>query len=311
MPSPLSVGESLGPEEASQSRRIPRGPYPYPAYTGPPPMHTPAQWTPAGQWGHPRQGYPHSHGATPGNMYAGTPGWGEYQQPVFPPHLPHLYGFPSSHHPQSAPYPLGPLPGVTPPYPPMSGGSPYHPHGYPGPYMPGSMPLGPMPLYSDDRSHSFPERPTEESIRIDNWAVGSHYAPVLTPFQVAILDATLVVNPLLSPREVNPPSDDVFLEYNVLFPVGMARRSIDPSNRSWSVGRNSPATSPRISQLRIVSREFPWVLEIEATRPQHGVTCLDVLEGIYEQLQDMVPRRHIAALSGVKGETHRDRKSVV
>ena len=127
----------------------------------------------------------------------------------------------------------------------------------------------------------------------------------MTPFQVAILDATLIVNPLLSPGGDNPPPDRVFLEYNVLFPVGRAHRSIDPPSRSWSIGRHSPATSPRVSQLRIISREFPWVLEIEASRPQHGVTCLDVLEGIYEQLQDMVPRQHIAALTGVKGDTHR------
>ncbi|KAF8509785.1 hypothetical protein JB92DRAFT_2638377, partial [Gautieria morchelliformis] len=129
--------------------------------------------------------------------------------------------------------------------------------------------------------------------------------PVLTPFQVAILDATLVVNPLCSPAGDNPPPDRPVLLYNVLFPVGTARRSIDPPNRSWSIGRNSPATSPRVSQLRIVSREFPWVLEIEASRPAHGVTCLDVLEGIHEQLQDLVPRQQITALSGVKGETHR------
>lgn len=127
----------------------------------------------------------------------------------------------------------------------------------------------------------------------------------MTPLQVAILDATLVVNPLLSPGGDNPPPDRVYLEYNVLFPVGTARRSVDPRNKSWSVGRHSPATSPRVSQLRIISREFPWVLEIEASRSQHGVTCLDVLEGIYLQLQDTVPRRHIAALTGIKGETHR------
>lgn len=130
-------------------------------------------------------------------------------------------------------------------------------------------------------------------------------APVLTPFQVAILDATLVVNPLLSPPGDRPPADLAYLEYNVLFPVGRARRSIDPPNRSWSAGRSSPATSPRVSQLRIISPHFPWLLEIEASRPAHGVTCLDVLEGIHEQLQHLVTRHHVAALSGAKGDAHR------
>ena len=195
IPSPLSVGESLGPEETSQSRHTPRGAYPYPAYMGPP-MHTPAQWT-AGQWGHPRQAYPHSHSTSPGDIYAGTPGWGEYQQPVY---APNFYGFPASHHPHSAPYPLGPLPGVATPYPPMSGGSPYHPHGYLGPSIPGSMPLGPMPLYPDDMGHSFPERPTKESIRIDKWAVGSHCnsIPFFFPF-IAGMDTFQLVTARNSP----------------------------------------------------------------------------------------------------------------
>jgi Family of unknown function (DUF6699) len=127
----------------------------------------------------------------------------------------------------------------------------------------------------------------------------------LTPFQVAILDATLVVNPLLTPPGDNPPTERAYLEYNVLFPVGTARRSIDPPNRSWSAGRSSPATSPRVSKLRIISSHFPWVLEIEASRPAHGVTCVDVLEGIHEQLQHLVPRQHVAALSGAKGDAHR------
>lgn len=118
-----------------------------------------------------------------------------------------------------------------------------------------------------------------------------------------------MVNPLLCPPGENPPTDLAFLQYNVLFPVSRARRSVDPPNRSWSIGRQSPATSPRVSQLRIVSREFPWVLEIKAVRPKHGVTCVDVLEGIHEQMQELVPRGHVNALTGAKGETHRRKLS--
>ena len=40
--------------------------------------------------------------------------------------------------------------------------------------MTGSAPMGPMPLHPEDMGHSYPERPTEETIRIDNWAVGAH-----------------------------------------------------------------------------------------------------------------------------------------
>ena len=47
--------------------------------------------------------------------------------------------------------------------------------------MPGSVPLGPMPLNPDEMGHSFLERPTEETIRIDSWAVGSHCKLLLLP----------------------------------------------------------------------------------------------------------------------------------
>lgn len=173
IPSPLSNREELvDDDEPSRSRRTPqRGPYPYPAYPGV--MHTPAQWNNPGQWGTPGQGYGHS-GLTPGHaqhLYAGTP-WTGFQPPVYGP--PHIYGYtPGQPHPHSAPYPVGPLPSVSSPYHPMSG-APYHPQAFPGQYMPGSVPMRHPPLHPEDMGHSFPERPTEETIRIDSWAVGAH-----------------------------------------------------------------------------------------------------------------------------------------
>ena len=113
------------------------------------------------------------------------------------------------------------------------------------------------------------------------------------------------MNPLLAPGTDH--AKEPYLIYNLLFPSNTARRSCDPPSRSWASGRLAPATWPRVSQLRIVSHEFPWVFEIEARREERGVTCLDVVEGLYEQLQDIVPRSQIEGLSGSKGETHRRR----
>lgn len=167
MPSPLSNEGTLPPEDGDQSRsrrRPPRGPY-----TGPYGPYTPPQWGPGGQWGPPGSGYVPGLGLTPGppqHLYPGTPAWGGYQPPYGPPPM---YGYPPGRHPHSTPYPVGPLPSVASPY----HGAPYHPHGYPG-YMPGSVPTGPSQLYPEDIGYSFPERPTDETIRIDNWAVGAH-----------------------------------------------------------------------------------------------------------------------------------------
>ncbi|KAF8509786.1 hypothetical protein JB92DRAFT_476024 [Gautieria morchelliformis] len=170
IPSPLSVEESLETDDGpSHLNRIPpRGPYPYGPY--PAPMHTPSQWTPPGPWGPPGQGYPPSHGPAPGRLHPGTP-WAGYQYAGYGPPPPHMYGYPP--HPHSAPYPVGPLPSGGTPYHPIHG-APYNPYGYPAPYMPGSVPIGPAVLHPDDIGHPFPERPTEETIRIDKWAVGAH-----------------------------------------------------------------------------------------------------------------------------------------
>ncbi|KAF8589736.1 hypothetical protein K439DRAFT_1628510 [Ramaria rubella] len=316
IPSPSSEDNSLPSSSDHHPYRMAGG---YgPAYPGGPPMHTPAQWTPGG-WGVPQFAPGGPMPGQPHPMHNGTPGWGYpggYAPPPPPPgYGPQGFGHPypqagygrgAPGYPHSAPYAPGPLPpgGYGPaPYPgyPVNGTPFGQPQGFPGGYFPTSVPMAPPPQLYDDMRH-FPDGPTEDIMPVDKWAYGKHYAPVLTPFQLAILDAKLMVNPLLSPPGDNPPPDRPYINYNILFPVGSARRSVDPSTKSWSVGRHTPATWPRVSQLRIICADFPWVVEVNARDRAHGVTCIDVLQGIHDQLHYLVPRHQVEALTGVKGE---------
>ena len=91
------------------------------------------------------------------------------------------------------------------------------------------------------------------------------------------------LNPLISPLPEDG-SDQIHLNWNMLFPTSTVQRSGDPSHISWSKGRDAPATFPRISSLRIVSDTIPWMLNVEAGDIDIGVTCGEVIDSIGRQL---------------------------
>ncbi|KAF9464578.1 hypothetical protein BDZ94DRAFT_1256068 [Collybia nuda] len=115
-----------------------------------------------------------------------------------------------------------------------------------------------------------------EGDRVDPFMSGDHYGPVLEPFLVRIVGAQIKVNPLLQP--VPDEADRPYLKWNMLFPSSNCQRSTDPSHISWVEGRHEPATFPRVSSLQIVSDGFPWMVKVEARRPETGVTCGDVID---------------------------------
>jgi hypothetical protein len=102
--------------------------------------------------------------------------------------------------------------------------------------------------------------------------------PVLTPFQLKIVDARLEINPLLLP--VPEEGEQIHLKWNMLMPPSLVHRSDDHHQISWSKGRNEPATFPRITQLRITSSHFPWLIEVRAQDEEAGVTCGEVIDTI-------------------------------
>lgn len=103
--------------------------------------------------------------------------------------------------------------------------------------------------------------------------------PVLSTFLVKVVDARVELNPLLL-----PPPDQLderpYLKWNMLWGTPQCQRSCDPGRRSWAEGRDAPATWPRVTSLIIISRTFPWTIEVNATNPEEGVTCGDVIEEI-------------------------------
>jgi hypothetical protein len=100
--------------------------------------------------------------------------------------------------------------------------------------------------------------------------------PVLTPLLLRIVNAKLTINPLLSPPDTS--LENPYLKWNMLFSASHCVRSDDPPQRSWSRGRAEPATHPRLTELKIVSRTFPWTIIIFAGDEKIGVTCGEVVD---------------------------------
>jgi len=93
------------------------------------------------------------------------------------------------------------------------------------------------------------------------------------------------MNPLLVP--LGDEEDRPHLRWNMLFSTAHCHRSTDPYHRSWSNGRQEPATFPRVTELRLISHAFPWIINVRATNRAIGVTCGDLIE----QLSDYLQRR--------------------
>jgi hypothetical protein len=91
------------------------------------------------------------------------------------------------------------------------------------------------------------------------------------------------INPLLIP--IGDEEDRSHLRWNMLFSIAHCHHSTDPSHRSWSNGRQEPATFPRVTELRMISHAFPWIVNIRATNRAIGVTCGDLIEQLSEHLQ--------------------------
>jgi len=84
----------------------------------------------------------------------------------------------------------------------------------------------------------------------------------------------------------------------MLFDSAHVHRSSDPSTRSWAAGRSAPATFPRVTSLKLVSRHLPWVLEVRAAAGSTGgVTCADVMDTLSDFLHEHVPQGAYDALT--------------
>ncbi|CAE6345161.1 unnamed protein product [Rhizoctonia solani] len=243
-----------------------------------------------------------SHGMFNGYFPPGTMGMGlskrsserGQQRPQMHTHHNNPYGYLAAPGPASAP--PGPPPHMV-GYPPYGGYQPYNPYGFPGmaapayPYPPPQiMPAMPaMPLVPAGPPSAISEnlgmvvraprlvRPKEDEQPPMRWEPGKDYAPVLDPFTLGILKPKIELHPLL-----HPPNGGEHLVYNMLFPPSAIHLSSDPPTKSWSNGRFSMATFPRVKRVRIVCRLHPWLMEVTN---DNGVTVGDVCDKLYIEHQ--------------------------
>jgi hypothetical protein len=127
---------------------------------------------------------------------------------------------------------------------------------------------------------------------------------VLEPMLIKAVGAKLEINPLLLP--IGDDDERPHLRWNMLFSTAHCHRSTDPTHRSWSNGRQEPATFPRVTALRLISDVFPWILDIKATSTTTGVTCGDVIEQLSDHLQRRLRKEDYEGASGIKRRAIRD-----
>ncbi|CCM04523.1 uncharacterized protein FIBRA_06704 [Fibroporia radiculosa] len=149
------------------------------------------------------------------------------------------------------------------------------------PAQTGNAPQPPRPLRPQDAI---------EFDKVDRFAEGPHYGPVLDPMLIKKVKAKMLLNPLLMP----PPEEETrdYIKWNMLFSTAQCQRSSDPAHRSWARGRSAPATWPRVTSLRLISASIPWPIEITASDSSLGVTCGDVIEGIQSYMNGRVAQSH-------------------
>jgi hypothetical protein len=79
-------------------------------------------------------------------------------------------------------------------------------------------------------------------------------------------------------------------------PSSLVHRSDDHHQISWSKGRGEPATFPRITQLRITSNHFPWLIEVDAQDEEAGVTCGEAIDTIAKAMDKLTSASDYSSL---------------
>ena len=84
----------------------------------------------------------------------------------------------------------------------------------------------------------------------------------------------------------------------MLFNASHCVRSDDKPDKSWSTGRGSPATHPRLTEVKIISRTFPWDITVLAADPNIGVTCGDIIDRLDDFIHRNLEKEDIELDSG-------------
>ena len=106
--------------------------------------------------------------------------------------------------------------------------------------------------------------------------------PALGLLEIRRLELEFLFNPLLQPLSTAPGSTTII--WNMIFPGTHACSPSDPGGESWLEDRLGPALFPSLSQIRIISRSFPWTIEVESEHPRKALTCKDITDQIHRFL---------------------------
>ncbi|KAF9494058.1 hypothetical protein BDN71DRAFT_1432010 [Pleurotus eryngii] len=104
--------------------------------------------------------------------------------------------------------------------------------------------------------------------------------PVPMPVPVMPMPVTYGVDSQVSVVATNPTKpavDRPHLKWDMTHPINYGDFAVEFEQHLWQ-----PATSPATTSLFIVSEDFPWMITVDASREDVGVTCTDVINGIAE-----------------------------
>ncbi|KAK0188528.1 hypothetical protein F5146DRAFT_1122702 [Armillaria mellea] len=127
----------------------------------------------------------------------------------------------------------------------------------------------------------------------DKWTAGVDHGPILDPESVAKLGLHPTLHPILSSTS----SDDDHVIWNMIYPPETAIRARKDVQEPHDAFRSEPATFPRVSLLKIVSRSHTWEFNVRAYDSSAGVTIGDVLRTLFMYLSVGLRRIELTTIS--------------
>ncbi|KAI0028430.1 hypothetical protein K488DRAFT_23515, partial [Vararia minispora EC-137] len=121
--------------------------------------------------------------------------------------------------------------------------------------------------------------------------------PVFRPSHIKRLACVLRLNPMLDPWRENDSPNRARLTWNMVFPSSQCQLSQCEAPHSRIASTNEAATIPRVAQIRLVRKGYPWTINIDASDPHAGVTCADIIEQLDRHLRIHVTQRTVQELS--------------
>ena len=124
--------------------------------------------------------------------------------------------------------------------------------------------------------------------KIDKWAAGAHYGPVLSQTDLYLLQTELQINPVLTGQH---PS------FNLVFSLltgQSAGFNADARDRDLQFTQKSePATLPRVGQIIIITQHSPWCTIVKNDK---GVTNEDVINALWKDYSEQVTEAEFASI---------------